>query len=145
MPGYLSSRFSQTSISPSFICPACDSVFQGPLKCSVCLVVLCNSCFENENQRNCDHVLTKEQNLQNKINNLLLHCKHSQHGCPKILKLAFIEKHEKDDCEYEKLKCDSRECEELSKNGEIIHSNTCGFFLIACEKCNKNMKLQQVQ
>lgn len=75
---------------------------------------------------------------------MLIKCRHYQHGCQKILKVSQILHHELEDCEYSKLKCDSKACEELSKGGEIRHMNTCGFFVFNCEHCFKEMRLKEV-
>jgi hypothetical protein len=104
----------------------------------------CKTCFEIEKEKTCEHVLTNDQNLQVKLNDMLIHCKNSQHGCPKILKLSLIEKHEKNDCEFEKLKCETPECQELQKNGELTHANTCGLYTSECKKCHKAINNQQV-
>lgn len=75
---------------------------------------------------------------------MLIKCKFYPHGCQKILKVEQIVHHEQEDCEYGKLKCDSKECEALSNNGEIKHTPKCGFFIIKCDLCFKTMKLQEV-
>lgn len=92
----------------------------------------------------CQHNFEKIEGLKKKIDELLIRCRHYQHGCQKILKISQIGHHEADDCEYAKLKCDSKECESLSKGGEIRHTNVCGFYMINCELCHKEMRLKEV-
>lgn len=76
----------------------------------------------------------------------MIKCRHYKHGCQKLAKVSQILQHEIEDCEYTKLKCDSKECELLSNNSyDIQHASKCGFFPIKCDLCHKEMKLQEVK
>lgn len=97
-----------------------------------------------KSQENCAHSFAKHDNLAKRLQELLIKCRHYQHGCQKILRVSQIYQHEREDCEYSKLKCDSKQCEELSKDGEIKHLSTCGFFVMKCEFCFKEMRLKEV-
>ena len=97
-----------------------------------------------KSQENCGHSFAKHENLCKRLQELLIKCRHYQHGCQKILRVSQISQHENEDCEYSKLKCESKACEEISKGGEIKHVKTCGFFLMNCEFCFKEMRLKEV-
>lgn len=61
-----------------------------------------------------------------------------------IQKIKSIQSHEDSQCYYKQAVCGRKECEEISFPGKIKHIPECGFFLIICEACKKELKQSDV-
>ena len=92
----------------------------------------------------CEHVFSVNAVLKSKIDALSIKCKYWTKGCMEILKIGALQGHEDSQCYYSHYQCARKECEEISLPGRIKHMPECGFFMITCETCKKELKQSDV-
>jgi hypothetical protein len=142
MSSYSPSRF-LTPPPPSLLCPICQNVFLNPLECKSCKKSYCQICSKKA-PLSCQHIFQKNNCLQTQISDLLIKCRYSIRGCLEISKTVKIEEHEALKCYFADKLCGRTDCAEASNRGRILHLEGCGFVMINCEKCGKEMRKQDV-
>lgn len=142
MSGYSPTRF-LTPLPPSLLCPICQLIFLNPLQCKTCLASFCEGCSKKA-PLSCQHTFQKNNLLSTQISDLLIKCKFANRGCFEISKTAKIEEHETLKCYFSDKLCGRKECEEASGRNRVVHLEECGFGMVGCGKCGKEMMKQDV-
>ncbi|XP_046841383.1 kelch-like protein 4 isoform X2 [Xenia sp. Carnegie-2017] len=143
--GYEQERFLD-KVHPRFECPICFKIIKDPLQCPN-QHHFCRSCIEkcllsSNKCPQCNCPITSEtlQDVPRIVTEMLedhdIRCKNVNRGCPEIMKLQFLERHEKN-CGYSPTLCRNKGCDEVLNENEIEEHERerCEFRLIDCEEC----------
>ncbi|XP_046841386.1 uncharacterized protein LOC124435472 isoform X2 [Xenia sp. Carnegie-2017] len=143
--GYEQERFLD-KVHSRFECPICFKIFKDPVHCPN-QHHFCRSCIErcllSSNkcpQCNCQITSKTLQDAPRIVTEMLedhdIRCTNVNRGCPEIMKLQFLERHEKN-CGYSPTPCRNEGCNEVLNKNEIEEHERerCEFRLIDCEEC----------
>ncbi|XP_046841395.1 E3 ubiquitin-protein ligase PDZRN3-B-like [Xenia sp. Carnegie-2017] len=143
--GYEQERFAD-KVHPRFECPICFKIFKDPVQCPN-EHYFCRTCIErylltSDKCPECRCHLTKEtlQDIARFVTKMLedldIRCVNANRGCPEIVKLQFLQRHE-ENCGYSPTPCRNEGCDEVLNKNEIEEHEIerCEFRLIDCEEC----------
>ncbi|XP_046840018.1 E3 ubiquitin-protein ligase PDZRN3-B-like [Xenia sp. Carnegie-2017] len=141
--GYEQERFAD-KVHPRFECPICIMIFKDPVQCPN-EHYFCRTCIErylltSDKCPECRCHLTKEtlktaRFIREMLEDLDIRCVNANRGCPEIMKLQFLQRHEKN-CGYSPTPCRNEGCDEILNKNEIEEHERerCEFRLIDCEE-----------
>mmetsp|Transcript_28037 Transcript_28037/g.50214 ORF Transcript_28037/g.50214 Transcript_28037/m.50214 type:complete len:421 (-) Transcript_28037:34-1296(-) len=113
--GYELERFVD-KVPNAFVCLICHEVVKEAKECSICESLFCSECVTacyEQNTHLCPNRCDKPEMgrpgriIRANLEDLLVRCKYSKHGCGKVDRLGRIEIHETDECNFN---CDMKKC-----------------------------------
>lgn len=143
MSGYEKNRFLQAHIPLDLLCTICTLGYRNAVQCEKCKIISCQDCSK-KTPLTCDHKFLPQKSLRQKMNDQLIKCKYWTRGCMEITKIGALEDHERNQCYYADFSCNKKECEEISLPGKIRHMQDCGYFMISCDICKKELRKNDV-
>ncbi|XP_046840022.1 kelch-like protein 12 [Xenia sp. Carnegie-2017] len=142
--GYEQERFAD-KVHPRFECPICFKIFKDPVQCPN-EHYFCRTCIErylltSDKCPECRCHLIKEtlktvRFIREMLEDFDICCVNANRGCPEIMKLQFLQRHE-ENCDYSPTSCRNEGCDEIINKNEIEEHEReqCEFRLIDCEEC----------
>ncbi|XP_046840076.1 kelch-like protein 18 [Xenia sp. Carnegie-2017] len=153
--GYEQERFVD-EVHSRFECPICFKIFKDPVQCPY-EHYFCRSCIErcllSSNkcpQCQCDLVSETFTDIPRIVTEMLedldIRCKNANRGCPEVVKLQFLQRHE-ENCGYSPTPCRNEGCDEVLNKNEIEEHERerCKFRVITCEKCQMTFDVNSMR
>ena len=118
-------------------CCLCQKIMLNPVECEQCGHNFCYFCLNTSGcPFGCSHLKINKASLSiiNILNNIKFEC--ANVGCTEILYYSEVETHIRD-CPYQKIKCENDGCDKIILKKDIFehNKNECNYFKIKCKWC----------
>ena len=126
------------SLDDIYKCSLCQKIMINPVECEQCSHNFCLSCLNTKSgcPFNCTPLKINKASLSiiNILNNIKFECENL--GCTEILYYSEVETHIKE-CPYKKIKCENEGCDKIILRKDILNhnKNECEYFKIKCKWC----------
>ena len=126
------------SLDDIYKCSLCQKIMINPVECEQCSHNFCLSCLNTKSgcPFNCTPLKINKASLSiiNILNNIKFECENL--GCTEILYYSELETHIKE-CPYKKIKCENEGCDKIILRKDILNhnKNECEYFKIKCKWC----------
>ena len=126
------------SLDDIYKCSLCQKIMINPVECEQCSHNFCLSCLNTKSgcPFNCTALKINKASLSiiNILNNIKFECENL--GCTEILYYSEVETHIKE-CPYKKIKCENEGCDKIILRKDILNhnKNECEYFKIKCKWC----------
>ena len=134
----------EPEILENFICPINFGILKNPIM-DECGHSFCKNCIEKKKECPISSKkieisnLIKNSLISKMVNNLEIFCYKKKNGCDFSGILENLENHIKNDCKFQKIKCENKNCEEeIIRQNLENHLKICDFRKIICKNCKKS-------
>lgn len=124
-------------------CPICCNVLWKPIACQTCENAFCKKCIRlwlKDNPHKCPFQCRFQERKPSPIllkilSKLQLACRHKMNGCSAVCLYEALEKHEQQECGYRLIQCPVCSKEMLQKDVESHAAEDCPSKEVTCLKC----------
>ena len=125
------------SLGDIYKCSLCQKIMLNPVECELCGHDFCFNCLNSSNcPFGCKTKKINKASLSiyNILNNIKFKC--ANIGCTESLEYSEVEKHFKE-CPYQRIKCENEGCDKIILRKDYLHhnKNECEYSKIKCKFC----------
>ncbi|KAK9457284.1 hypothetical protein V1511DRAFT_493226 [Dipodascopsis uninucleata] len=141
-------------LNENLVCPICCSAFIDPCDtkcghtfCSQCLhraLTLSAKCPVDRSALNQEDVYPSPKIISNMVNELLVHCPHSEEGCESVVERSLLAFHLKERCLFSMVECPLDQCtERIQRRFLLLDPAKCFHEKVKCSYCDESIKVYE--